>query len=97
MSLPNEVIVKISEEDSALGMRFSVNIVKGLLLELIACFFLVFVYYRGVLERNAMTNTRGPIMGAIYFLLTNYLFIKTGAALNPFKPVAFSLINTFLP
>lgn len=39
---------------------------KGLLLEAIAAFFLVFVYYRGVLERNAMANTDGPIMGAVY-------------------------------
>ena len=97
MSLPNEIIVKISEEDSALGMRFSVSIMKGLLLELIAAFFLVFVYYRGVLERNAMINTDGPVMGAVYFILTNYLFLKTGAAINPFRPIAFSLINTFLP
>lgn len=70
---------------------------KGLLLETIAAFFLVFVYYRGVLERNAMVNTDGPIMGAIYYALTNYLFLRTGAALNPFKPIAFSLVNTFLP
>ena len=32
-------------------------------------------------------------MGAIYFLLTNYLFKKTGACFNPFRPIAFSIIG----
>ena len=63
---------------------------------MIAAFFLVFVYYRGVLERNAMPDTGGPVMGAMYFVMTNYLFLKTGAGLNPFKPIAFSLVNSFI-
>lgn len=92
LCIPNEILTDIS--NNILGIPFiEINIMKAIMLETIGGFFISFIYYTLLLERNASENMAGPALGGVMFILNTFLFNKTGAGLNPAKMLGFSIIS----
>lgn len=79
----------IDEQKTSFGLKSTVNPVLGSLLEALGSFFIVFVYYMVVIEKNTLPFAAGAAMGSVYFLPTIYLLPMTGAGVHIFRPFVF--------
>lgn len=57
-------------------------------LEAIGGFFIVYVYYKLIIEKNSFEFAGGIGLGGVYLFLTIFTMNKTGACFNVFRPVA---------
>ena len=61
--------------------------------EALGSFFIVFVYYLLILEKNAPRHVYGAGMGAVAFVTLVFAIKKSGGGMNPAKMIAYCLIS----
>lgn len=89
--MPMEIMNIMQENHTLYGIVLGVKPFQAFLYEMVAGFFIVFVFYGVVLEKNQLPFVDGVGMGAVYFFLSIFLFKKTGALFDCFKGLIFYL------
>ncbi len=87
--------IDLINQNSLLGFpQFQyINPIKGILLEALGSFFLVFVYYMLMMENKAPKYVYAPGIAGIYLVVKLFLLDKTGGGINPSRNIALSLIG----